>query len=385
MELVHREIAAKVLAALGKYPIVAVTGPRQSGKTTLCKMVKPEFMYVNLEDLSLRSFAQNDPKGFLETYKGGVIIDEVQYVPELFSYLQVFTDQRNANGEYLLTGSQNFLMLDRIGQSLAGRVALFDLLPFSLNELAEAKVDTRHWEPLLLNGAYPRKWMNGIDATDFYSNYVLTYVQRDVRLIKNIMNLDLFQRFIHLLAGRTGQLLNQSSLGSELGIDNKTVNAWMALLEASFIAFRLQPYYSNASKRLVKTPKVYFYDTGLLSYLLGIRTVRDLDLHYAKGQLFENFVVVELLKQTRNRASHDAHFFWRDTSGHEIDLLIERGSERIALEIKSGKTIHGDFFKGLSFFKARHPDVKTYLVYGGNEMQHRTDATVLGFNHLSKL
>ena len=385
MELVHREIAAKVLAALTKYPIVAVTGPRQSGKTTLCKMVKPEFTYVNLEDLSLRSFAQNDPKGFLETYKGGVIIDEVQYVPELFSYLQVFTDQRNANGEYLLTGSQNFLMLDRISQSLAGRVALFDLLPFSLNELAEAKVDTRHWEPLLLNGAYPRKWMNAIDATDFYSNYVLTYVQRDVRLIKNIMNLDLFQRFIYLLAGRTGQLLNQSSLGSELGIDNKTVNAWMALLEASFIAFRLQPYYSNASKRLVKTPKVYFYDTGLLSYLLGIRTVRDLDLHYAKGQLFENFVVVELLKQARNRASHDAHFFWRDTSGHEIDLLIERGSERIALEIKSGKTIHGDFFKGLSYFKGRHPDVKTYLVYGGNEVQHRTDATVLGFNHLSEL
>ena len=337
---------------------------------------------MNLEDLSLRSFAQNDPKGFLETYKGGVIIDEVQYVPDLFSYLQVFTDERNLNGEYLLTGSQNFFMLDHISQSLAGRVALFDLLPFSVDELGDANVNIQQWEPLLLNGGYPRKWINGINAADFYSNYVRTYVQRDVRMIKNILNLDLFQRFIYVLAGRSGHLFNQSSLATELGIDNKTVNAWMALLEASFIAFRLQPFYSNQSKRLVKTPKVYFYDTGLLCFLLGIRTVHELDLHYAKGQLFENFVVVELIKLARNRAALDKHFFWRDSSGHEIDLLIERGSEHIAIEVKAGKTLHSDFFKGLSYFKARYPDVTAYLVYGGREQQQRTAGTVLGFKDL---
>lgn len=379
---IQREIAPKIEEALGKFPVVAITGPRQSGKTTLCQMLKPEFAYVNLEDISVRDFAKNDPKAFLETYRDGVIIDEIQYVPDLFSYLQVYTDQRGINGEYLITGSQNFLMLERISQSLAGRVAMFNLLPFSVAELRRGDFVHDNWAEYLLYGSYPRKWTQDIDPFDFYENYLSTYVERDVRMIKNILNLDAFQKFIRLLAGRTGQLFNQSSLGNELGIDNKTVNAWMSLLEASFVAFRLQPYHSNFNKRIVKTPKVYFYDTGLLAYLLGIRTLSDLDVHFAKGQLFENFILLEKMKQALNHKTHEKFYFWRDTGGHEIDILIEKGNKLSAVELKSGKTIHTDFFKGLRKFKNIKPDVSAYVVYGGRELQKRTEGTVLGFEHL---
>lgn len=382
---IKRDVSFKVKEALGKYPIVAITGPRQSGKTTLCQMLKPKFTYVNLEDISLRSFAKEDPKGFLETYKEGVIIDEIQYVPDLFSYLQVYTDKRKKNGEYIITGSQNFLMLENISQSLAGRVALFNLLPLSVKELKSGKFIFENWEEYVLNGSFPRKWVNNIDSIDFYENYVRTYVERDVRLIKNITNLDTFQKFIQLLAGRTGQLFNQSSLGNELGIDNKTINSWMNLLEASFIAFRLKPYHNNFNKRIVKTPKVYFYDTGLLAYLLGIRELKDIQVHFAKGQLFENFIILEKLKQTCNSKSHDNFYFWRDSSGNEIDLLIERGKQLVAVEIKSGKTITPDFFNALNQFTKDKSGIKAYLVYGGNETQKRSGLTALGFHELYKI
>ena len=382
---IKRYIAAQIKVALKKYPIIAITGPRQSGKTTLSKMLKPDYNYVNLEDITLRNFAKSDPKGFMETYKDGVIIDEIQYAPQLFSYLQVFTDLRQKNGEYIITGSQNFLLLENITQSLAGRVAIFNLLPFSVGELQSGNYIFKDWEEYLLYGSFPRKWINNIDAFDFYDNYVKTYVERDVRMIKNISNLDTFQKFIQLLAGRTGQLFNQSSLGSELGLDNKTINAWLNLLEASFIAFRLKPYYNNFSKRVVKTPKIYFYDTGLLAYLLGIRTVKDLQLHFAKGQLFENFILLEKIKQTWNLNSHEKYFFWRDTTGNEVDLLIERNQDLLSVEIKSGKTIHPDFFKALNHFKKINPNAISYLVYGGNEKQKRTDCTVLGFQDLEIL
>lgn len=382
---INREIMPKVLEALDKFPVVAVIGPRQSGKTTVCKMLKPEFTYVNLENLSNRDFAKNDPKGFLETYKNGVIIDEIQYVPELFSYLQVYTDQRELNGEYLITGSQHFLISEHISQTLAGRVAVFNLLPFSISELREGNYNYESWEKYLLSGGYPRKWMNNIDAFEFYENYLKTYVERDVRMLKNILNLDLFQKFIKLLAGRTGQLLNQSSLGNELGLDNKTINSWMNLLETSFIAFRLPPFYNNFSKRIVKTPKVYFYDTGLLAYLLGVRTIQDLDLHFAKGQLFENFILIEKMKHTWNFRTHEQYYFWRDSAGNEVDVLIEVGLNLFALEIKSAKTIHADFFKNLKHFGKINSDVKSYLIYGGNEFQKRSDATVLGFNNLNSI
>lgn len=384
--MIQRLLYNKVLEAIEKYPIVAITGPRQSGKTTFSQLLKPTYTYVNLEDLSMRDFASSDPKGFLETYQNGVIIDEIQYVPQLFSYLQVYTDQRKINGEYIVTGSQNFLMMEKISQSLAGRVALFNLLPFSLSELNQEEVfANRPWEEYLLSGFYPRKWVNAIEPFGFYENYVKTYVERDVRLIKNITDLDLFQKFLHLLAGRTGQLFNQSSLGAELGLDNKTINSWLGLLEASFIAFRLQPYYNNFNKRIVKTPKVYFYDTGLLCYLLGIRSEEDLNVHFAKGQLFENLIILELLKKTKNLNGHERYYFWRDSSGNEIDVLMEKGQELFAIEIKSGKTIHSDFFKGLNHFQTLQNNAKKVLVYGGKESQKRTNCLVLGVNDLEKL
>ncbi|NBU36536.1 MAG: DUF4143 domain-containing protein [Bacteroidetes bacterium] len=276
-------------------------------------------------------------------------------------------------------------MSEHISQSLAGRVAVFNLLPFSVSELRAAHYRHDRWETYLLSGGYPRKWINKIDSFEFYENYLKTYVERDVRLLKNIMNLDLFQKFIRLLAGRIGQLFNQSALGNELGLDNKTINSWMSLLEASFVAFRLKPYHNNFNKRIVKTPKVYFYDTGLPAYLLGIRSRQDLDLHFAKGQLFENFVLVEKLKQTENHRTHEKYFFWRDSVGNEIDILMERGIETSAVEVKSSKTIHIDFFKNLNHFSKIKPDVKNWLVYGGNEVQKRSNTTVVGFDQLDQI
>jgi predicted AAA+ superfamily ATPase len=378
MQQIQRDIQPLIEQALQKYPIVALTGPRQSGKTTLCKILRPNYAYVNLEDLSMRGFALEDPKGFLETYKSGVIIDEIQYVPDLFSYLQVYTDERQQNGEYLITGSQNFLMMERISQSLAGRVALFNLLPLSITELRTSSLLPENWEETIFHGGYPRKWIQKIESADFYENYLRTYVERDVRLIKNINNLDLFQKFIQLLAGRVGQQFNQLSLGNELGIDNKTVNAWMNLLEVSFIAFRLQPYYQNFGKRVVKTPKVYFYDTGLLAFLLGIRSANQIQLHFAKGALFENFAIVERTKYAWNFKSQEKFFYWRDVTGNELDLIIERGLNLIAVEIKAGKTINNDFFKGLQMFSKMARLAQTILIYGGNQSQERSETKVLG-------
>lgn len=383
--MVPRQLAAKASELLQKYPIISITGPRQSGKTTLARMLKPNYRYVSLESLSEREFARQDPKGFLETYQNGVILDEVQYVPELFSYLQVLTDQRQRNGDYILTGSQNFLMMEQITQSLAGRVAVFNLLPFSWGELQGTPYQPKGWEDYLVGGAYPRKLVQAIQPADFYDSYLQTYVERDVRQVKNILNLGLFQRFIQLLAGRIGQLFNQSSLAVELGIDNKTVNAWLTVLETSFIAYRLQPYYQNFSKRIVKTPKVYFYDTGLAAYLLGIRSVEDLTVHFARGPLFENLIMNELTKNWLNRGIRPPFYFWSDQSSHEVDLLIDQGTRLTAVEIKSGRTIQSDFFRGLQFFQSLAPTAEAVLVYGGDSPQHRTSANVLTIQELNEL
>lgn len=383
--MIQRVIAKSIRDSLEKFPIVAVTGPRQSGKTTLSRMIKPDYAYVNLEDLEKREFALTDPKGFLKTYQGGVIIDEIQNVPHLFSYLQVYTDERQKNGEYMITGSQNFLMLEKISQSLAGRVAVHNLLPFSMEELKSGGFVFDNREEYLLYGAFPRKWVQDIDAYDFYDNYVKTYVERDVRRIKNINDLNTFQNFIRLLAGRTGQLFNQSNLGNDLGIDNKTVNSWMNLLEASFIAFRLRPYHKNFNKRLVKTPKIYFYDTGLAAYLLGIRNKHDLQIHFAQGQLFENFVILERIKNSLNRKTQEQFYFWRDQKGTEIDLLIEHGAALKAVEIKSAKTIQSGFFKTLKQFQKSAPHAKCSLIYGGEENMKRNNIEIRSFHNLGEV
>ena len=383
--MIPRQLTERASELLQKYPIITITGPRQSGKTTLAKLLRPDFRYVSLESLSERDFARQDPKGFLETYQNGVILDEVQYVPELFSYLQVLTDERQRTGEYILTGSQNFLMMEQITQSLAGRVAVFNLLPLSWQELQGTEYQPVSWEEYLVSGSYPRKIVQDIDAIGFYDSYLQTYIERDVRQVKNILNLSLFQRFIQLLAGRIGQLFNQQSLAVELGVDNKTVNAWLSVLETSFIAYRLPPYYQNFSKRIVKTPKVYFYDTGLAAYLLGIRSVGDLGVHFARGPLFENLVINELTKNWLNRGQRPPFYFWSDQSSHEVDLLIDRGTSLTAVEIKSSKTIRPDFFKGLQYFNTLAPESERVLVYGGDESQRRMGVRVLGVKELEEL
>ncbi len=384
-KMIQRQLIPKINELLSKYPIVSIMGPRQSGKTTLTKLLRPDYQYVSLENLSNRQFAQNDPQGFLSQYQNGVILDEVQYVPELFSYLQVFTDERNRTGEYILTGSQNFLLMEKITQSLAGRVAIFHLLPFSWEELKNTPYQPTQWESYLVNGSYPRKLVNQIDATSFYDNYLSTYIERDVRQVKNILDLGLFQRFIQLLAGRIGQLFNQQSMGIELGLDNKTMNAWLSVLETSFIAYRLQPYYQNFNKRVVGTPKVYFYDTGLAAYLLGIKSTDDLNVHFAKGSLFENLIINELQKNVLNTGTRPRFYFWRDYSQNEVDLLIQDGLKLHAVEIKSGKTINNEFFKGLTYFKKIVPDAQLHLIYGGDDYQKRSEATVMGVENLEKL
>jgi len=383
--MIQRQLYTKASQLLEKFPIIAITGPRQSGKTTFSKQLRPEYSYVNLEDITNREFAKNDPKGFLNTYKNGAIIDEIQYVPELFSYLQVFTDERNQVGEYIITGSQNFLLMQQISQSLAGRVALFTLLPLSLKELKDSGYSFSNWESYAVSGSYPRKILFDIDGRDYYANYLSTYVERDVRLLKNITNLDLFQKFIFLVAGRVGQLFNQSSLGNELGVDNKTINSWMSLLETSYIAYRLYPYHSNFNKRIVKTPKVYFYDTGLLSFLLGIKSEQEMSQHFAKGSIFENLIITEFLKNAYNKGDTPIFYFWRDHTNNEVDLLIENHPKIDIYEIKSSATIKMDFFKGLNHFKGLHSSVNAHLIYGGTENQKRTEVNVIGWISTSSI
>jgi uncharacterized protein len=382
MKLVPRQLFAKADEMLGKYPLISITGPRQSGKTTFAKQLRPDYRYVSLEDPDNRLFAQTDPRGFLDTFQGGVILDEVQRVPDLFSYLQTHTDARQQNGEYILTGSQNFLLMERITQSLAGRVALFVLLPFGYPELKRGGLAPADWPDYLFQGAYPRVYAQDIAPADFYANYLQTYLERDVRQVTNVKDLTKFQQFVQLLAGRTGQLLNQQNLALELGIDNKTVSAWLSVLEGSYLVYRLRPYHANFNKRIVKSPKLYFYDTGLAAYLLGLRSAADLNLHFARGALFENLVINELLKQVYLSGERPQFYFWNNGQTNEVDLLADVGTSRHAYEIKAGRTIQPAFFTGLQYFQQLAPDTALHLVYGGNQPQNRTGIQVHTFGEL---
>ncbi|MBX2891519.1 MAG: ATP-binding protein [Saprospiraceae bacterium] len=381
--MIPRQIEQKAEELLGKYPLIAVTGPRQSGKTTLAQRLRPGFKYINLELDENLDFAQNDPNGFLQVHQGGVILDEVQYAPALFPYLKHYTDQRGNPGEYILTGSQHFLLLEKITQSLAGRVALLQLLPFSMLELQNANMPPNTPEAFILSGGYPRIYDKNIAPTDFYPNYVRTYVERDVRQILNVNDLRLFRQFLTACAGRAGQIVNFLELGNLLGIDSKTVKSWVGVLEASFVVFLLPPYHRNFDKRIVKSPKLYFYDTGLACSLLNINTVEQLDAHFAKGALFENMIIAELLKQKFNSAATPAFYFWQDSNLREIDLLAEEGPKLKAVEIKAGKTINTVFFKNLYAFRnlAGAENTEIFLVYGGETVQPRSDLQILPWNH----
>lgn len=382
--MIKRAISEKILQLAGKYPVVSVTGPRQSGKTTLVRDIFPEYRYVSLERPTDRALAEEDPEAFLQGYEKGIIIDEAQYVPRLFSYIQVLADERKRNGEFVLTGSQHFLFMEKIAQSLAGRVAVFNLLPFSYEEIKNTPWSNQDYEYYIFNGFFPRLYDQDIAPTDYYPNYIQTYTERDVRQLVNISDLSAFQRFLQICAGRIGQLVNLSQIGTDLGIDHKTVSRWLSILQTGFQAFLLQPYFENFNKRILKTPKLYFYDTGLACSLLGIQNREQLDTHFAKGALFENFIIVELMKQFFNKGIRPQFYFWRDSSGHEVDLLVDFGGMQFPIEIKSGRTLNSSFFDGLYYFnKVAGLDPRNgYLIYGGKESQNRSRANVRPWNHL---
>jgi hypothetical protein len=365
MNYIYRNISEAIKSAVPFFPVITITGPRQSGKTTLCKQLFPEFAYVNLEDLSVREQVLNDVKGFLNGYPKGLVIDESHYVPELFSYIQVLVDE-NRSRKFVLTGSSNFSLLQSITQSLAGRTALFTLLPFSLHEIKD-KLALKTTDQILLDGFYPAVHAGQTPRELLYKNYYTTYVERDLRQLISIKNIKLFQTFIRLCAGRIGTEFNASSLSGEVGVSVPTITEWVTILSASYIVHLLPPYYENIGKRLIKTPKIYFYDTGLACYLLGIENEQQLSTHPLKGPLFENMVVNEFIKNKLNKGKDTNLYFYRDKSQHEVDLLHVRGMEIDAYEIKSSKTFHKDFYKGLSYVKKLFGEriSKAAVVYDG--------------------
>ncbi|MGZ0015661.1 ATP-binding protein [Yeosuana sp. AK3] len=368
--MILREAQQELLNLSKQYKAVAVVGPRQSGKTTLVKAVFLNKPYKSLENPDTRAFALEDPRGFLDQFPNGAILDEVQRTPELFSYLQQILDENAGVAQFILTGSNNFLLQQNISQSLAGRVGYLNLLPFSLSEIKNKVPKTIN--DILFKGFYPPLYDTVFETQKWFSNYIRTYVERDVRQLKNIENLVVFERFMKLCAGRVGQLLNKSALAIEVGVDSKTIESWIGILEASFILFRLKPHHNNFNKRLVKMPKLYFYDVGLASALLGVQNANQLDLHPFKGSLFENMVVVELLKQRFNKGASNNLYFWRDSKGSEIDVIIDNFDVLIPVEIKSGKTVTKDYFKGLNYWNKMTGFTGGKIVYGGQDYQKRS-------------
>lgn len=382
--MILRTLSAKLKGLSRKFPIVTVVGPRQSGKTTLVKAAFPEKPYVSLEDLDQREFAEKDPRGFLDTHTEGTIVDEIQRVPSLFSYLQSEVDAKDRVGQYVLTGSQNFLLEQGISQSLAGRTAILKLLPLSLQELSGTSYEPQNLNESIFKGFYPRLYDKKISPHDWYSSYVQTYVEKDVRLVKNITDLGAFQRFIKLCAGRTGQILNLSSLGNECGITHNTAKSWISLLESTFIVFLLNPYHRSFNKRLIKLPKLHFYDTGLACYLLGIENSTQMDTHYLRGGLFESFVISEIFKRRWNHGLEPNCFFWRDKLGNEIDCVTESAGKAYQIEIKSSKTISDDSFMGLKYWEKLAGKSKNHplIIYGGDEDQKRSQAHVFSWRRI---
>ena len=384
--MIQREISAKTLQYAKQYPVVTITGPRQSGKTTLCKMLFPEKDYVSLENIDDRQFAENDPKGFLARFPKGAVIDEVQRVPDLLSYIQSIVDETQTEGFFILTGSQQFELLEKISQSLAGRTALVRLLPLTLAEAYSDAKDNIRLDHMLYTGFYPRifdKKLNPGEAMQFYVN---TYVERDLRLLINIKDLTKFEIFLKLCAGRTGQILNLSSLGNDCGANHATIKSWISVLEASYIVKLLRPFYKNFNKRLIKSPKLYFIDTGLASFLLNINDEKQMSTHPLRGALFENFVVSEFLKNRFNNGQTDNLFFFRDNTGNEVDLICDHGQKTDVIEVKSAQTIASDFFKGLRFFSKLSGDIRnSIIIYGGGSSYVREGIQVIGWRDIGKI
>jgi predicted AAA+ superfamily ATPase len=381
---IQRDISAHLLSAAKDYPVITLTGPRQSGKTTLCRMIFPQLPYANLEDPEVRAYARDDAKAFLGAFPNGAVIDEFQHVPDLASYIQIMVDNPGFKGTFVLTGSQNLAVRNSVSQSLAGRTAIIELLPLSWPEVAPM-MSNASTDQLLFQGFYPRIYDQQLDPSRTLSDYIATYVERDLRQISMIHDLSLFQKFLGLCAGRVGQVLNLESLGNDTGISQTTARQWLSLLEASYIGFRLQPYFANISKRLIKTPKFYFYDVGLAAHLMGICDAGQLRNHPLRGMLFENMVVVEIKKHFLNQGLRPQMFFYRDSNGIEVDLVLDLAGHSVPIEIKSAATLSTALFKGIEQFmkimpSAQHPA----LVYDGTQHHQQRGAQVLNFRDINE-
>jgi predicted AAA+ superfamily ATPase len=385
--MVQRDIGSISKKLFRKYPVISITGPRQSGKTTLIKYLFPDLPYVSLEDHDERQFAIQDPRGFLARFPNGAVLDEVQRTPQVFSYIQTEVDKRRKNGLYVLSGSQNFLLLEGISQSLAGRVAVLKLLPFSINELTNSNLLINNYEELIYNGFYPGIFSNKILPDYFYTNYIQTYLERDVRNIKQIGDLNSFTKFMQLCAGRTGQLLNLTSLANDCGVAVNTAKSWISILESSYTIFLLQPHYRNFNKRVVKMPKLYFYDVGLATSLLKVDNPKQLSTHYMIGNLFENMIITDILKNRFNKGLQSNIYFWRDSKGREIDCIIERSQMLIPIEIKSGRTFNFDFFSGLKYWNtiSGNNAENTYVIYGGEKDFLSSEGKAIGWKNMNTI
>ncbi len=370
--MIDRGITQRLMKLVGSFKAVALTGPRQSGKTTLVKSLFTNKTYISLENPTQRKYALEDPHGFLADLPDGAILDEVQRVPHLFSYLQEVLDNSATPGMFILTGSNNMLLQETISQTLAGRVAYLTLLPFSYSELYDYKAGQSDDE-LIFSGFYPPVFDQKPDPSEWAASYIRTYIERDVRMIKNITNLITFDRFLHLLAGRTAQELNLTSLSSETGVDVKTIQSWISILEASYIIFLLRPHHLNFNKTIVKRPKLFFYDPGIVSSLLGITHLDQLKYHPLKGHLFETMVVAEQIKKQSYNPDYGQVYYWRDKTGHEIDLLIEKPGSLYPVEIKSAQTINPGFFDNLLYYNRLSGNTGATLLYGGSESQNRSN------------
>ncbi|MEX0671839.1 MAG: ATP-binding protein [Candidatus Babeliales bacterium] len=386
--IIKRTLEPYLKKASQSLPVVALVGPRQSGKTTLAKMSFPDYYYISLEDPDTRRRLESDPRTFLHetATKGGMIIDEIQRIPELLSYIQTIVDEKDTPGQFILTGSQNFLLNQAITQSLAGRVIFLTLLPLSIEELRNADMLPEKLESLIFKGGYPRIWSKDLTPEEIYPAYIHSYIERDVRQIQNVHDLKLFQNFLHLCAGRIGQVINFTSLGNDCGIDHKTVQAWLSILEESYIIFLFQPYYKNFGKRVIKAPKLYFYDTGIACSLLRIESANDVALHYARGALVESSIIADLYKQYYNIAREPGLYYWRDYKGTEIDCIVEQALALTPIEIKAGRTITPKFFKPLeNWRKLTNSKNSNYIIYAGNEDQHWTQGTIVSWKSAGNL
>jgi len=377
--MVKREISEHILDMAKEYPVVTITGPRQSGKTTLAKMLFPSHKYVNLEEPDIREFAKKYPRDFFKNYSGNLIIDEIQRVPELLSYIQVITDENNIKGQFIITGSHQMQIKANIAQSLAGRTAITTLLPFSIKELSSAGINLERDE-YIYKGFMPRIYSENATPKYLYQNYYATYVERDVRQLINIGNQNSFERFVKLLAGRIGQIVNLNSLAGDVGVSQTTLSSWLSVLEASFIIFRLPCFFNNFGKRQIKTPKLYFTDVGLAAYLIGIESSEQVFRDPLVGGLFENLVVAEALKSRYNHGKNPEIYYFRNKNGLEIDLIFNKARDIIPIEIKSGLSFDTSFSKNITLFKKISNEIKDgYVVYGGDKRVKINDIEFINF------